>query len=166
MTPAQWTPASLRYSNLQQPMQQVRRALMSWRRWMRRSILHSFVPVGLWAADQPPFVNAVAGLLTQLSAVELPWACAIERAGQIPIQHWGPRIIDLDILLHGDTRSDTLELKLPHPGLLQRSFVLAPLAEIAPQLVLPAGITAAAAARRIGREGLHVALDESTGTCT
>lgn len=168
MTHAQWTPAYVALgSNLQQPIQQVRRALdelaaLDATRLILRSSLYRSAPLG--PQDQPPFVNAVAGLLTQLSAGELLLRLqAIERrmGRRTPIQHWGPRIIDLDILLHGDARSDTLELKLPHPGLMLRSFVLVPLAEIAPQLVLPAGLIAAAAARRVGCDGLHIGSAES-----
>ncbi len=153
-------------SNLQQPIQQVRRALtelaaLDGTRLILQSSLYQSAPLG--PQDQPAFVNAVAGLLTQLSAFELlAQLQAIEsRMGrQKPIQHWGPRIIDLDILLHGESRSDALELKLPHPGLMLRNFVLVPLAEIAPQLVLPAGGTAAAAAQRVGHDGLQIVAAE------
>jgi 2-amino-4-hydroxy-6-hydroxymethyldihydropteridine diphosphokinase len=170
MTNVLWTPAYVALgSNLRQPMRQVQRALtelaaLDATRLITQSSLYQSAPMG--PQDQPAFVNSVVGLLTQLCAVELlAQLQTIERrmGRQTPVQRWGPRIIDLDILIHGDTRSDTLELKLPHPGLMLRNFVLVPLAEIAPQLVLPAGITATAAARRMGDNDLRLALDEPSG---
>ena len=53
--------------------------------------------------------------------------------------HWGPRSIDLDILLYGDLQLDSLRFTVPHPGLCQRVFVLTPLYELVPELVLPGG---------------------------
>jgi len=103
------------------------------------SSFHDTVPVGY--LDQPHFLNAAALLRTSLPPHELLTALlAIEkamgrdRATSIPN---GPRIIDLDILLYGDTVLDTPELVLPHPRLHQRAFVLAPLAEIAPGMMHP-----------------------------
>ncbi len=167
---AQWTPAYVALgSNLREPIQQVQHALtelatLDATRLISHSSLYQSAPLG--PQDQPAFINAVAGVLTQLSAVELlAQLQAIERrmGRESPIQRWGPRVIDLDSLMHGDSRCDTPELKLPHPGLMLRSFVLTPLAEIAPQLVLPGGITAAAAAQRAGREGLQSVTGASSG---
>lgn len=104
--------------------------------------------------DQPWFVNAVAGMLTQMSALALLDALqSIElhfgrdRAGE----RWGPRVIDLDLLLFGKSRHDSASLQLPHPGLETRNFVLLPLAEIASDALLPDG-------RRVGAlaDGLPV----------
>lgn len=163
MTHAQWMPVYVALgSNLQTPIQQVQRALdelaaLDTTRLILKSSLYESAPMG--PQDQPQFVNAVAGLLTQLNAAEfLARLQDIEhRMGrEKSLQRWGPRIIDLDLLLHGTTCSDTPELKLPHPGLMSRSFVLAPLAEIAPQLMLPAGLSAAAAAQRVGCDDLRL----------
>jgi 2-amino-4-hydroxy-6-hydroxymethyldihydropteridine diphosphokinase len=163
MRQSQWTPAYIALgSNLHQPIRQVQRALgelakLDATRLVMQSSLYLSAPLG--PQDQPAFINAVAGLLTQLRIVDLlAQLQAIEhRMGRrTPVQHWGPRIIDLDVLMHGESRSDTPELKLPHPGLMVRSFVLVPLAEMAPQLVLPAGITAAVAARSVDCIDLHI----------
>jgi 2-amino-4-hydroxy-6-hydroxymethyldihydropteridine diphosphokinase len=55
----------------------------------------------------------------------------------VPVERWGPRVIDLDLLVHGQARSSDESLTLPHPGLTQRDFVLVPLAEICPLLTVP-----------------------------
>jgi 2-amino-4-hydroxy-6-hydroxymethyldihydropteridine diphosphokinase len=89
---------------------------------------------------QPDFVNAVAGLLTRLTSRQLLDALrSIETAFGRPAQHqrWGPRILDLDLLCYGRERSADGELTLPHPGIVERNFVLYPLADIAPDLELP-----------------------------
>lgn len=91
--------------------------------------------------DQPPFVNAVASVDTDLSAVALLQAMlALEqRFGRVrdPAVHWGPRALDLDLLLFGEQVLDLPELKVPHPYLHERAFVLVPLAEIAADLAIP-----------------------------
>jgi 2-amino-4-hydroxy-6-hydroxymethyldihydropteridine diphosphokinase len=103
------------------------------------SLLYETEPVGLH--DQPAFLNAVVALETELDPLSLLHALlAIERelgrdrSQGIPN---GPRTLDLDLLLMGDTVIATEELTLPHPALVQRRFVLAPLAEIAPHLRHP-----------------------------
>jgi 2-amino-4-hydroxy-6-hydroxymethyldihydropteridine diphosphokinase len=104
-----------------------------------RSSLYETEPVGY--RDQPAFLNAVVALETQLEPLPLlRGLLAIERElgrdrSRGPLQ--GPRTLDLDLLVMGDCTVAGEELSLPHPGLAQRRFVLAPLAEIAPQLRLP-----------------------------
>jgi len=130
-------------SNLDDPRRQVERALealgsLPATRCVLRSSLYLTRPVG--TVEQPDFVNAVAGLLTGLDPLELLGSLqATEtRLGRVrPALRWGPRRIDLDLLVHGRSRSDTAELQLPHPGLGERAFVLVPLAEIAPDLEVP-----------------------------
>ena len=102
-----------------------------------RSPLYSTRPHGPVAQDD--FVNAAAGLLTQLDAAQLLQQLrAIETArGRRREQRWGPRNIDLDLLVFADQRIDTPELTVPHPGIVERNFVLYPLADIAPQLQVP-----------------------------
>ncbi len=91
--------------------------------------------------DQPPFVNAVAAVETTLQADELLQAMlALEqRFGRTrdPAVHWGPRALDLDLLLYGAQALDQPGLKVPHPYMHERAFVLVPLAEIAPELTIP-----------------------------
>ena len=89
---------------------------------------------------QPDFVNAVAGLLTQLSAAELlEQMRALESSFGRPAERerWGPRILDLDLLCYAHERCSEATLTLPHPGIVARNFVLYPLADIAPDLELP-----------------------------
>ncbi len=106
-------------------------------RLLRRSSLYRSPPWGI--EEQPAFVNAVAELETGLDAEALlQQLLAIERAaGRERHQRWGPRLIDLDLLLHGDLAIDRPGLQLPHPHLHQRAFVLVPLAELAPALAVP-----------------------------
>jgi 2-amino-4-hydroxy-6-hydroxymethyldihydropteridine diphosphokinase len=85
--------------------------------------------------DQPNFVNAVAIIETKLSPEKLlEHLHEIETAaGRIRKQHWGPRTLDLDILDFNGVTMNKQQLTLPHPGIAERSFVLSPIAEIAPQ---------------------------------
>lgn len=107
----------------------------------RVSSLYETAPVGL--SEQPDFINAVALVETDLPPTELLRRLQrIESAlGRDRNQHWGPRIIDLDILLYGDQSVDTAFLTIPHIRMMDRAFVMAPLAEIAPDLRLPDGRT-------------------------
>jgi 2-amino-4-hydroxy-6-hydroxymethyldihydropteridine diphosphokinase len=88
--------------------------------------------------EQPWFANACAGVATRLDARTLLGRCLdVERQlGRIRAEKWGPRIIDLDVLVHRDGAIDEADLVLPHPRITERAFVLAPLADIAPGLVL------------------------------
>jgi 2-amino-4-hydroxy-6-hydroxymethyldihydropteridine diphosphokinase len=104
---------------------------------VRASSLYWTEPLG--PVDQPWFVNAVAQLRTELSALELLKAMqALERrSGRERGERWGPRVLDLDLLLYGNATIRTAELVVPHPELAHRRFVLVPLAELAPDLVDP-----------------------------
>jgi 2-amino-4-hydroxy-6-hydroxymethyldihydropteridine diphosphokinase len=101
------------------------------------SSLYRTAPVGL--KDQPDFINAVAALETELMpAALLEELFAIEaRFGRQRSVRNAPRTLDLDLLLHGSTRSDNPAVILPHPRMHERAFVLAPLMEIAPELDIP-----------------------------
>jgi 2-amino-4-hydroxy-6-hydroxymethyldihydropteridine diphosphokinase len=94
-------------------------------------------PVGV--TDQPQFLNGVAALETELAPRQLlDVLLAVERRlGRERRERWGPRTIDLDLLLYGDEVIDEDGLKIPHPRLHERRFVLEPLADLAPQLVVP-----------------------------
>jgi 2-amino-4-hydroxy-6-hydroxymethyldihydropteridine diphosphokinase len=139
-----WVPAYVALgSNLDDPRQQVERAMvalagLSRTRVVLRSSLYRTRPFGLVA--QPDFINAVAGLLTLLEpAGLLAQLQALEaRLGrERPVVRWGPRRIDLDLLIHGCARIVEPGLEVPHPGMPERAFVLVPLAELAPDLVVP-----------------------------
>ncbi len=88
--------------------------------------------------DQAWFHNACALIETELDPHELLEVClAVERQlDRIRTDRWGPRTIDLDVLLHGDFLSDQAELTVPHPRMTERAFVMVPLADIAPQAVI------------------------------
>lgn len=89
--------------------------------------------------DQPQFLNAVCCVRTDLEPEELlHLLLAIEQEmGRVRLRHWGERNIDLDLLLYENQILTTYDLKLPHPDMQNRDFVLLPLAEIAPALVHP-----------------------------
>lgn len=100
--------------------------------------LYRSAPMG--PADQPDYVNAVMAINTELAPLELlDRLQAIEHAfGRVRLgERWGPRTLDLDILLYGDAILAGDRLTVPHPGLGLREFVLYPLQEIAPDLVIP-----------------------------
>ena len=103
------------------------------------SRLYRTAPVG--GIVQDDFVNAVACLETTQPAVELLQALfAIERRhgrDRSREQRWGPRTLDLDLLLYGDQAIDADGLRVPHPRIAERAFVLVPLAEIAPDVRIP-----------------------------
>ena len=130
-------------SNLNEPIQQIKDALellddLPGCHVTRRSSVYRSAPFG--PVEQPDFMNAVAELATAVPA-EFLLACLqeIERAlGRAPGgERWGPRAIDLDLLVYGDETIDLPDLQVPHPGMSERNFVLLPLREIAPQLVIP-----------------------------
>jgi 2-amino-4-hydroxy-6-hydroxymethyldihydropteridine diphosphokinase len=104
-------------------------------RVLRRSSVIETEPFGV--TDQPPFLNQVVEIEWDGTARELLEAAkAVERdAGRRPTYRWGPREIDVDILLFGDERIDEPDLKVPHPGLWERDFVLRPLAELRPDIL-------------------------------
>ena len=132
-------------SNLQDPLSQLQRAVIALRalpdaQFQRISSIYRSAAVG--PGTQPDYLNAVALLTTTLPPIALLEALQqIEQAqGRTRSERWGPRTLDLDILLYGDQRIDSARLTVPHPALGQRNFVLYPLAEICQSnLVLPDG---------------------------
>ncbi len=131
-------------SNLEDPLQQVRQALselaeLPHTELICHSQLYRSDPVG--PADQPDFINAVAHLRSQLQPESLldQLQALEQKHRRVRLQHWGPRTLDLDILLFADLQIHTARLCIPHSQLSVRSFVLYPLQEIAPTLQLPGG---------------------------
>lgn len=98
------------------------------------SSLYHTKPVG--KTDQDWFLNQVLRVETLLEPRELLRSClAIEtKLGRVRLERWGPRVIDIDLLVYDDVKSDDDELTLPHPRMTERAFVLVPLAELAPTL--------------------------------
>jgi len=113
---------------------------------VRTSSIYETAPVG--PQDQPDFFNQVVQAKVSCSARRLlELVQGIEQEmGRVHTRRWGERIIDIDILLYGDETIDQPDLQIPHPRMVARQFVLVPLAEIAPDLVLPDGRRAADAA--------------------
>ena len=139
-----WQPAYIGLgSNLEDPRAQVLRAAraldgLAATQLIRLSPLYRSKPFG--PVPQPDFINAVAGVLTQLDPRKLlDELLALERALGRPAEHerWGPRIIDLDLLVYSRERLQEPGLTIPHPGIVERNFVLYPLADIAPDLDIP-----------------------------
>lgn len=158
---ALWTPAYIAVgSNLDDPAAQVRdglRALASLPSCsaFTASRLYRSTPLG--PQSQPDFVNAAAGLLTQLSPRELLVALKqLESAlgRELPVERWGPRRIDFDLIAYGAQRIAEPDLTVPHPGAPVRNFVLYPLLDIAPELVLPGHGSVRTLAAAVGSAGL------------
>ena len=105
--------------------------------------------------DQPDFLNIAAMVETTLPARALLALCLeVERGlGRERRERWGPRLIDIDVLTYGDATIDEPDLKVPHPCLTERAFVLAPLAEIAPRLTV-GGQTVTDWLRQVDRVGI------------
>jgi 2-amino-4-hydroxy-6-hydroxymethyldihydropteridine diphosphokinase len=139
-----WHPAYIGVgSNLNDPREQVVRAFsklaeLPGTRMVLTSPIYRSKPFG--PVEQPDFANAVVGVLTQLEPRELLAGLqALEAAQGRPEkrQKWGPRVIDLDVLVYGRERLADPQLTIPHPGIVERNFVLFPLADIAPDLDIP-----------------------------
>ncbi len=146
-------------SNLDDPRRQVNTALSELDRLPRSRVLgcsglYRSAPMG--PPDQPDYINAVASLRTALDAEALLDALqAIELAHRrVRGEHWGPRTLDLDMLLYGDAVIDTPRLVVPHPGIAERNFVLAPLAELDAGLSIPGAGMAGELYARLGDAGL------------
>jgi 2-amino-4-hydroxy-6-hydroxymethyldihydropteridine diphosphokinase len=147
-------------SNLDDPRAQVIRAFAELAEIPSTSLLKSsalYRSRAVGPGDQPDYINAAALLQTQLTPLVLLDALqAIEQMhNRVRIEHWGPRTLDLDILLL-DSRTITSErLNVPHPYLAQRSFVLYPLADVDPELVLPDGTFLRTLIAKCPRDGLE-----------
>ncbi len=131
-------------SNLAAPIQQVQLALQRLRalpqtRFISCSSLYRTAPLA--GLDQPDYINAVAQLMTHLPPLELLSSLQLleNLQGRIRQEHWGARTLDLDILLYAQQHIRHPRLIVPHVGLYERNFVLYPLYECQPELILPNG---------------------------
>jgi 2-amino-4-hydroxy-6-hydroxymethyldihydropteridine diphosphokinase len=157
-----WRPAYVAIgSNLEQPQARVHEAFghlatLPATHLLLRSRLFNTRPMG--PQDQPHFVNAAAGLLTQLTARKLlENLLLIEQSmGRNRQERWGPRVIDLDLVWMLGEAIDEPGLTLPHPGVSTRNFVLYPLADIAPSLAIPGHGRVSDLLRGVGDDGISV----------
>ncbi|TBL67241.1 2-amino-4-hydroxy-6-hydroxymethyldihydropteridine diphosphokinase [Hafnia alvei] len=147
-------------SNLANPLHQVQSALnalaeLPQTKLIATSSLYRTPPLG--PQDQPDYLNAVVALDTNLSAENL-----LDHTQKIELEHgrvrkderWGPRTLDLDILLFGDEIINTERLTVPHYDMKNRQFMLYPLAEIAPELHFPTGESLQSIIAQLGAEPL------------
>ena len=127
-------------SNLENPLQQIKTAINDLQAIAEITIVSvSSLYQSPGPADQPDYINAVLALKTILNPHQLLDVLqSVEQLhGRERKRHWGERTLDLDILLYGDQILDDERLKIPHPGMHERAFVLYPLAEIAPDVEIP-----------------------------
>jgi 2-amino-4-hydroxy-6-hydroxymethyldihydropteridine diphosphokinase len=157
-----WRPAYIGVgSNVDGPRAQVLKAIEALRALPETKVvlvspLYETKPFG--PVKQPDFVNAVVGALTQLQAHALLKALKrIETSFGRPTVHekWGPRVLDLDLLILGRERLADAGLTVPHPGIPERNFVLYPLADIAPDLDVPGLGKVAGLKARVASEGVR-----------
>jgi len=155
-------------SNLDDPKSQVLRAFKGLSKLPKsqliaQSSLYESKPVG--SIEQPDFINAVVSLDTGLMPLQL-----ISQLQKIEIAHkrmrgkgqWGPRTLDLDLLLYGNMRINTKRLVVPHPHMFERNFVLYPLYEIAPDLQSMNGESLATLIAKIPPDGIIQLEEEMT----
>lgn len=119
----------------------------------RASAVYETEPVGV--TEQPMFLNQVVEILTRLSPSDLMARLleVEEKMGRVRRERWGPRVIDIDLLLCGRRIIERSGLNVPHPRMKERAFVMVPLAELAPGLVLPDGGRVDEIARRLAADG-------------
>lgn len=146
-------------SNLDDPRRHVERALeeldhLPLTRRLAASRLYVSRPQG--PQDQSDFINAVALLETRLSPLALldQLQALEQRHRRVRARRWGPRTLDLDLLLFDDSVLALPRLSVPHPELMRRAFVVVPLLELAPELALPDGCRLATATEPLALDGL------------
>jgi len=118
------------------------------------SSLYKTPPMG--PQDQPDYINAIVKIQSGISALELldELQALEQHHHRVRTVRWGARNLDLDIILYGTQEIDSIRLKIPHPGLYVRAFVLYPLLEIEPNLSLPNGATIAAQVESLGEQDI------------
>ncbi|BBL89858.1 2-amino-4-hydroxy-6-hydroxymethyldihydropteridine diphosphokinase [Vibrio rotiferianus] len=149
-------------SNLADPVSQAKQAIEALKtlpncEFVQASSLYSSTPMG--PQNQPDYINAVVAIKTNLTPLELlDCTQAIEQEqGRVrKDERWGPRTLDLDIILYGNEVIDSERLTVPHYGMREREFVLYPLAEIAPSLQLPDGTEVSSLLKQVDRNGLSI----------
>ncbi|GAB2668590.1 2-amino-4-hydroxy-6-hydroxymethyldihydropteridine diphosphokinase [Vibrio panuliri] len=149
-------------SNLADPVAQAKAAIDALKTLPKSALiqasqLYSSSPMG--PQDQPDYINAVVAIKTELTPLELldcTQAIELEQGRVRKDERWGPRTLDLDIILYGNEVIDSERLVVPHYGMKEREFVLYPLVEIAPNLTLPDGTELTQLLTQVDRNGLSV----------
>ncbi|MFV2060592.1 MAG: 2-amino-4-hydroxy-6-hydroxymethyldihydropteridine diphosphokinase [Gammaproteobacteria bacterium] len=146
-------------SNLDEPINQIRVAIDEIKSvknftFVASSSLYKTPPMG--PQDQPDYINAVVKIKSNMPALALlDKMQALEQVhGRVRLEKWGARSLDLDILLFGQQQIDTERLKIPHPGLYDRAFVLYPLLEVEPDLLLPNGVLLVEQVAALGKQDI------------
>ena len=153
-------------SNQQDPITQAQLAIKALQhlpntQLQKCSSLYCSTPMG--PQDQPDYINAVAEIETQLTAIELLNALQKIELNQGRVRkdnRWGPRTLDLDIILYDNQQINNERLTIPHYGMHEREFVLYPLAEIAPNLALPNGTQLSQLTALCDKNGLTIISDQ------
>ncbi len=149
-------------SNLADPVSQAKLAIETLKtlpksEFIKASALYSSTPMG--PQNQPDYINAVVAIQTNLTPLQLldcTQAIELEQGRVRKDERWGPRTLDLDIILYGNEVINSERLTIPHYGMKEREFVLYPLAEIAPSLQLPDGTEVSALLQQVDRNGLNI----------
>lgn len=149
-------------SNLADPVSQANLAIEMLKSLPRSTFiatsqLYSSTPMG--PQNQPDYINAIVAIKTELTPIELldcTQKIELEQGRVRKDERWGPRTLDLDIVLYGNEVIDSERLTIPHYGMKEREFVLYPLAEIAPSLQLPDGTELTALLKIVDKNGLNV----------
>lgn len=139
-------------SNLGDREGHLRRAVRTAPDVIRVSPVYETEPVG-GPSGQAPYLNLVVELATDRTPRQLLAVCREleEGAGRVRVERWGSRTLDVDVLLVGDLTVNDADLQVPHPRMWERRFVLAPLADLAPELVTPEQVDdAMGQVRRVG----------------
>ena len=149
-------------SNLGDPISQATSAIEALKQTpaitvVAESSLYSSTPMG--PQNQPDYINAVVAIDTTLTPLELlnaTQAIELEHGRVRKDERWGPRTLDLDIILYGDLEHHCERLTVPHYGMKVREFVLYPLAEIVPDLILPDNTALSQLLTQVDRNGLAI----------
>lgn len=128
-------------SNLENPLEQLKQAVRSLQKFANFAVSPFYSSKPLGPQDQPDYVNAVAKFDTDLSPIELlAHLQSIEnQQGRVRLRRWGERTLDLDILLYGNEQIQSERLTVPHYDMHNREFVIVPLYDLSPDLILPNG---------------------------
>ena len=144
-------------SNLDNPTQHIQVAIDEIKAienfdFIKCSSLYKTPPMG--PQDQPDYINAVINIQSDIKAIDVLNSLQQleQKHGRVRLEKWGARSLDLDILLYGNQKMNTDRLKIPHPGLYDRAFVLYPLLEIEQNLVLPNGVSLSEQVTLLGKQ--------------